>query len=1219
MKKILLLFLTLSLSLTTFAQEYGVLVNGNKYFAATYTGKEGDYDQYLAKVTFASGDKFALCNKSTGDTWAVALDTWSVAGFTKTSDTEYSTTNTGCYHCYIKLKYNADQLYIGNGSGDCGAGEDYTPGGGGGGGDTGCQDGPYGLQINGTTVIDASLFGEPDAQGRVQYKASCVSLAAGDEVKLINRSCDATWMVDLDPYGSYENFSGGQSAGKITCSVAGKYDFYIKLSGEVGDLVYVGPGEGCPAPYDPTKTYYIAGNGATGSSWCCGEAWVPNGCPITGGTVSFTNLPTGEYKFKITNGSWSDAGGSEWGYSSLDVACSASGVIGDADGNVFFTIYKKADVTITFDGTICVKITGDDAPVVPDRPNYDKSVPEKCPDVMLQAFYYDSYSDEAPGNVTISGTTKLGDTKWSTLLKNSSDIGMYFDMVWLPPSGRSEGGTGYHQTQYSSQNSAWGSKTELVEFINRMHNANTKVVADIVINHAGCMSSWCDFFPQYFSPYGTFEPDAAWICTTDEVNFQTEDLNCKGAATGMDDGGYNGQDNYGSARDWAHSKTEVQAMMSAYLKWMKNVIGYDGWRYDYAQGFKGKYINMYNSASKNYFSVAEFWNGDMNNIKSYLADCGWNTTVFDFSNKYCAIQGIADGDYGKCVGSGLQGTGDGRYAVTFVDSHDTYFGCEGGRDNNDEIGGCGKSMESYNKDRVLGANAYILSRPGIPCVFWPHWVKYKDAINKMIMARQITGVHSESVCSDESSGSGFYKVTVTGTKGSIRLLLGPNSGYNDTPSGYSLAYKGGNFAMYYKTTATETPRLSITPSQKFKTATFSVTMKAAALSGSPAIYYTTDGTEPTTSSNVYMGAFTVNKTTTVKAIAVANGQSSAVQEATYTYQEPQTTPITLRFAHDNTWTGDVYLFTWDGGSTGAWPGTQVTIGIDGWYSYQLPASVKSTKFIFNNGKGGGKQTADLETDCDVCYRWRSGCEEIDEECGQIEVPFGVVLNPGTSKFRDNVAGINVTITAVGVPEGQTPTIYYTTNGTNPTTSSTSSTTNPLTLNFKNTTELRAMAVAGSKTSEIATAVYTYKAPQTTPIIVRFNNKGNWSKVNLYAWTTDGTETAILGTWPGTAITAKDAKGYYYYQFGAQYRSVNIIWNNGTVQSGDLFVDEDACFVWDGSDAVAVDCDEMAIDNVNDEIPQLDVNAPMYNVLGQKVDSHYQGIIIQNGHKYLILK
>jgi len=119
-----------------------------------------------------------------------------------------------------------------------------------------CKDGPYGLQINGTTIVDAPKYGENDAQGRVQYKAACVALKEGDVVKLINQSCDVTWMVNLDPYGEYQSFSGGQSQGSITCNKAGNYDFYIKLkSGD--DVVYIGPGENCgggtPTP-TPTPT-----------------------------------------------------------------------------------------------------------------------------------------------------------------------------------------------------------------------------------------------------------------------------------------------------------------------------------------------------------------------------------------------------------------------------------------------------------------------------------------------------------------------------------------------------------------------------------------------------------------------------------------------------------------------------------------------------------------------------------------------------------------------------------------------------------------------------------------------------------------------------------------------------------------------------------------------------------------------------------------------------
>ena len=413
---------------------------------------------------------------------------------------------------------------------------------------------------------------------------------------------------------------------------------------------------------------------------------------------------------------------------------------------------------------------------------YTGSVPAQCTDVMFQCFYWDSYQDHGYGR-----------TKWKDLLADgqAEEIGKWFDLVWLPPMSSATGGTGYLPICYSSFSSSdWGTKTNLVPLITTLHQNGAKVVADIVINHVAGSSGWCSFSKQNFGSYGMFEPTAAWICSTDEMNYSDDAGDCKGKATGAVDDGYGDEANYGSGRDWDHQNAEVRAMFKAYLTWLRKEIKIDGFRYDYCKGFHNSHINEYNTAAKAYFSVMEMWDGNPDVLQAHLNDAGWNTLTFDFATKYQAFnQGIASDNYGGLKGAGLLGAGKSRYAVTFVDSHDSFQ-----RDDN-EFCGYGNSMKYQGK--LQQCYAYMLSMPGVPCVFYPHWVTFKEKLKPMINARYKTGVHSESAVSDEA-GHGYYKATITGTNGEIRVLIGPNSGYNSTPSGYTLAVKGENYGVYYK-------------------------------------------------------------------------------------------------------------------------------------------------------------------------------------------------------------------------------------------------------------------------------------------------------------------------------------------------------------------------------------------------------------------------------------
>ena len=445
-------------------------------------------------------------------------------------------------------------------------------------------------------------------------------------------------------------------------------------------------------------------------------------------------------------------------------------------------------------GTVCgegVDISKGEQP----QPVYDGAAPAQCPDVMLQAFYWDSYQSTTAKD---SKTAVYGRTKWVDHLNGANgtsaeEIGQWFDLVWLPPMSRASGGTGYHPTNYGVLDSDWGTKTKLQELIRVLHQNGARVVADIVINHADAQQGWCDFGTYNFGSYGSFSPDGSYICNTDEMNTSAPTTACRGYAVGNADDGYGDEANYAASRDWDHTNADVQKMFKAYLNWLRNDIKVDGFRYDYCKGFKNTHINDYNSASKPYFSVMEMWDGNTETLKYHLGEAGWNTLTFDFAMKYTAFNnGIASDNYCSLKGAGLPGAGSARYAVTFLDSHDSFL-----RDGN-EFCGEGNSM-SVCREKIMQCYAYLLSMPGVPLVFYPHWVTFKDEIKPLINARYKTGVHSESSVNDEC-GNGYYKATISGKNGEIRLLVGPNSGYNSTPAGYTLAGKGTNYGVYYKTT-----------------------------------------------------------------------------------------------------------------------------------------------------------------------------------------------------------------------------------------------------------------------------------------------------------------------------------------------------------------------------------------------------------------------------------
>lgn len=423
-------------------------------------------------------------------------------------------------------------------------------------------------------------------------------------------------------------------------------------------------------------------------------------------------------------------------------------------------------------------------------------VPAECEDVMLQAFYWNSYT-----------LTKYGRTKWIDLIKDTAAINADFDLVWFPPSASSTGGVGYYHACLSNQESDWGTKAKLTELIAALHKGGTKVLGDIVINHRGNKSSWVDFWQDNFGTYGTYQLTQSHICAGDEA-FTSSSSPYKGSTThGAADSGTND----GGARDLDHTSEYVQSWAKAYVQWMLQVMKYDGFRYDMTLGYHGRYLSMYNEAANPYFSVSELWEGIDKQV-SHLKATNYNTLIFDFPLKYAIGNALGvDGASGetrynllKNPSNSLRYRGYKRYAVTFIDNHDTFE-----RSDNQD----GEFIK-YNADlkdadvkrRIMEANAYILMLPGVPCVFYPHWKSYQNEISALIAVRKEAGIHSESEIVETSSavsGKRSYEATVTGHRGTIILRMGVMRS-KEAPEGYTQVLDGGtagNYTIFFSKSA----------------------------------------------------------------------------------------------------------------------------------------------------------------------------------------------------------------------------------------------------------------------------------------------------------------------------------------------------------------------------------------------------------------------------------
>ena len=415
--------------------------------------------------------------------------------------------------------------------------------------------------------------------------------------------------------------------------------------------------------------------------------------------------------------------------------------------------------------------------------------------VMLQGFYWDSYED----------------AKWTTLTSQADELSTYFNLIWVPNSGQtkedrwnSPGNWGYENMGYMpvywlKHNTCFGTQEELMQMIQTFKAKGTGFIEDVVINHKNGLTNWADFPNEtvtgpstgntYSVTWATDMQDLWGICTDDEL-YANGGNHGDGVTYVSNSSAHaeEGTDNFDGCRDLDHVDTRVQQNIYTYLDYLIKELGYVGFRYDMVKGYKPYYTGLYNVHAQPQFSVGEYWDSDYNNVAGYWiketgipADGVIQSAAFDFPLKYKINEAFNNDSWSTLSNKGVAGDPDmSRYAVTFVDNHDTY------RDN------------ARLNNNVLAANAFILAMPGTPCVFLPHWKQYKPELKKMIAARKAAGITNQSPITAQyevDNGNGYY-LKVTGKQGSVILTLGDLRNTDVDLSGHTLVQSGDNFAFY---------------------------------------------------------------------------------------------------------------------------------------------------------------------------------------------------------------------------------------------------------------------------------------------------------------------------------------------------------------------------------------------------------------------------------------
>ena len=566
--------------------------------------------------------------------------------------------------------------------------------------------------------------------------------------------------------------------------------------------------------------------------------------------------------------------------------------------------------------------------------------------VMLQGFSWDSYDY----------------SQWTVLEKQADDMKGFIDLVWLPQSGKCIETTqvmGYKPYYYFNQNSSFGTEAELRSLIAKFKANGIGAIADVVVNHRNT-DGWYTFPAETYKGV-TYQMQSTDICKNDDGGSTATQAKKDGVSLSNN---YDEGTDFGGCRDIDHKSENVQKIIKAYLKFLKEDIGYTGFRYDMVKGFSGTHVADYNDATGVKFSVGEYWDGN-ESIINWINKTNKKSAAFDFQFRYNVRDAIGVKD-NKIVSSPnwsklksdynlMHDATYRQYAITFVENHDMQYRS------------ADEQLDPLKRD-TLAANAYMLAMPGTPCVFQPHWRAYKQEIKSMIEARKLAGITNMSNYTNKMAQIACFANETTGNKAKLIVVVGNNTKAYTPSADYAQILEGYHY-RYYLSKSAETAWCNI-PTGEYE-AGFKAKLTAVSQNSNAKLVYTTDGTAPTAKSKQVTNGNTINidNTCTLKVGLLINGNVTGIRTYNYTIKafEPYTITVYANADQVTNWGSAMYFYAWNtsGELTEKWPGTAVTATktLNGKKWYYMDFKIKSkdaiVNIIFNQGKNK-KQTEDLK-------------------------------------------------------------------------------------------------------------------------------------------------------------------------------------------------------------------------------------------------------------------